>query len=187
VDRVAVSVPHRATWGWGVGTDSPLSGGFLHMRRPGLSIQNVLSRLSIPIESTGDLLAAAARLHERVGAAPQQVGMPRLGEPYFHAAPGAPAADRSTSHGPRPQIHLSSRARAPVAGWVRRTTGSCRARAALCAYARVRTYLDRRPLHFVRRGSRHPSLLDGVSRHQGPCAKAGPDGCRRVPGDWRHA
>ena len=77
------------------------------MRRPGLSIQNVLSRLSIPIESTGDLLAAAARLHERVGAAPQQVGMPRLGEPYFHAAPGAPAADRSTSHGPRPQIHLS--------------------------------------------------------------------------------
>ena len=107
MDRVAVSVPHRATWGWGVGTDSPLSGGFLHMRRSGLSIQNVLSRLSIPIESTGDLLAAAARLHERVGAAPQQVGMPRLGEPYFHAAPGAPAADRSTSHGPRPQIHLS--------------------------------------------------------------------------------
>jgi len=143
MDRVAVSVPHGATWGTGRGFSMRTAG-----RRPGLSIQNVLwgwnvlSRLS-PSKAEATCCNCNAtkghgpgRVNARAWAARQQVA---CRDPGAVRTARCPPGDRSTPHGPRVRTftchsRVRGRARAtpaartqdtagtvPRAGWVHRT------------------------------------------------------------------
>jgi hypothetical protein len=152
VDRVAVSVPHGATWGWARrGTEF-----FFPHAATG----------TVHPECTAELECAVPaihphRKHRRPAGCCSTNGSEQRCSKWHAETRGAvppcrarPAADRSTSQGPRPRIHLSE----PCA-----RAGPSVVSRSLCT-VRVRTYvLGSVPRPPLRRGSRHPFLLDGVS------------------------
>jgi len=195
MDRVAVSVPHGATWGTGRGFSMRTAG-----RRPGLSIQNVLwgwnvlSRLS---PSKAETTCCNCNCNKRPRARPGKCtglgsaaasGLPRPG-----SRPHRTVAARRSVDAPRTtgaHIHLSqpcARACASHAG--REDSGHCRhgaARRLGAPYAPVQLSRRARSLCTVRVRCSLP-LLDAVSWYQVTVSglAAGPADVRprRAPGD----